>query len=233
MGRAVKAFPSPVAGGSPRGLLLEGIPGSGKSTIFAALRSARRVAARDEPSRFFLSEHLTQRVLERAHRSGSLNPADHREHLGRLVGDIRAHRDALADRGFAGGGKTGILYAMERFHLTHAIYYPHLSWDHVEGIDRDLGELGCRLCLLTADAADLRRRLLRPRWPGWLAYIQGYGSNPGEIVAHYRSQQEEYIALLERSCLPHLIVDTSRLGRDAALRRILDFWISEHPEGLM
>jgi len=53
-----------------------------------------------------------------------------------------------------------IPYVFERFHFTHVYHYSHINWDHVETIDRRLGKLNCKLCLLTIDVLILARRII-------------------------------------------------------------------------
>ncbi len=223
MDRAVNGAGDPAG---PRGLLLEGIPGSGKSTVFRALSASQRVQALPEPGRFFFPEQLTQRVLERAYRAGTLDPGDHAAHLGGIVAFLEQQAALLRDRGFAPAGPDGFLYVIERFHLTHLIDYAYLRWGDLQPVDAALGALGCRMCLFVVDGDTLRRRLFRPRWPGWLSYLDVLADGPAAVVDHYLRAQDRFLALAQRSALVHEVIDTSGDGRDAVLRRVLDHWIS-------
>ncbi len=207
------------------GLVIEGIPGSGKSTLFGSLKTSRRLDALPTASTFFYSEHLTQRGVALAHRRGDLGRMDHLGHLAEIVRELRRRTDQLRARGFSPGGPEGFSYVLERFHLTHAAYYPYLDWEDLVPVDEDLANLGCRLCLLTADSACLSDRLFRPRWPGWLEYLKSYGDGPREIVAHYLYQQSLYEQFAQRSALETLVLDTGGRSPDEVLRCVLDFWM--------
>ncbi len=211
------------AGGT--GILLEGIPGSGKSSVFEGLRQAKRVCSRPEPSRHYYSEHATQRVLELAAHRGEFGPRDHLAHLEGILDEIARKRESLLSRGFEPDGESGFLYILERFHLTHAAYYPYLDWDFLFPLDARLAEMGCRLCLLTVNARALEERIFRDRWPGWLDYVRRYGETRGGIIEHYLRQQDEYLHMAKMSAMECIVEDTSHCTPDDTLRAVLDSWI--------
>ena len=117
-----------------------------------------------------------------------------------------------------------IPYVLERFHLTHVCHYAHVKWEDVEGIDRRLAKLNCRLCLLTVQHSALKQRVIRDRSSDWREYLKRFGETDDQIVAHYAGQQELLCSLCERSVLDSLIVDTTDAGTDETLRCVLDFW---------
>ena len=213
-----------------RGLIIEGVPGAGKSTAVRLMRDMPRFRSAAQPSVFSYSEEITQRVLEKAWNTVGLTTSRNREHLLRILRPLEQINDLIAARGWANTPRHGFLYLLERFHLTHAAYYPHVSWRDVEDIDARLCALGARMVIVTLSADGMRRRILAERNPGWRRYVSRYGSTNEEIMRHYRKRQETLLSLAERSHLQTLVVNGERDPRDVA-GRILDFWIPPDRQG--
>ena len=209
-----------------RGLILEGVCGTGKSTVLRALLCAERYLLRDSLSCLVLSEHQTQRVLERKEREMGLVPADNIALLETHVGYLEGLHQRLSDMPWCAAGRTNmrLTYVLERFHLTHVCHYPHIDWGHVEETDRRLAQLDGKLCLLTADEATLEQRVITGRGEEWRRFLERHGQTPAEIVAHYAAQQDMLRELCARSALETQVVDTSASTIEDTRDAVLGFW---------
>ncbi len=173
--------------GSTVGLILEGVSGSGKTTILEALLRSERYLGRGHLSSLVLTEHQTQRVLEPKQRTKGLSVEDNVALLRRHVGTISALEAGLRGTGWSDRNRVRhrVCYVLERFHLTHVCHYPHVGWDDVEDLDRTLARLGCKLCLLTADRSVLEGRVTDGRDDlEWRTHLSSLGAE-GE-AARYR-----------------------------------------------
>ena len=208
------------------GLILEGICGSGKTTILRSILQSDRYRDRPFLSAVVLSEHHTQRVLERQENEAGLTPEDSVRLLDGHVSHLESLNERLARMDWLERNRTGmrVPYVFERFHFTHACHYPHVRWDHVEPIDRRLAALNCRVCVLTVPEERIHERIIAGRDAGWRDYLRRHGSSEDEIVDHYRMQQERLLELRRMSVLPVVVIDTTRSTADEAAERAIDFW---------
>ena len=212
------------------GLVLEGISGSGKSTVLGGLLRSESYLQRGYLSSIVLSEHHTQRVLEPKQKAEGLSAADNVALLRQNVDMIHALDLRLrgTDWGERGRLNHRLSYLMERFHLTHVCHYEHVGWKHVRAIDDALAGLGCKLCLLRVDEAMIEERVVNLRRnKEWEAYLSSVGSHSRGIVDHYVAQQERFLALREASSMPSVVVDTSGRGVNEVVAEVSAFWLSE------
>lgn len=195
-----------------RGLVLEGVPGTGKSTIIRAMRELPGFRRRSQLSTLIIAEELTQRVLEPAWNRGDLLPEHHRDHLMGILEPMVRFDALLRSRGWSGSPDQHFLFLLERFHLTHVTYYPHLSWDDVQEVDGLLHSLDARLLILTCEAPVLRERILGRPSPAWRRYMSRYGETDDEIVEHYLQQQRALMEMSSRSRLSCKVMDVTHRG---------------------
>lgn len=194
-----------------RGLIIEGISGSGKSSVLQALLQYSQGKENLPQSRLVLTEYHTQRVLERKEQEGSLGPGDHLALLEELVAFLEGLEQRRQGRGWTQGvlAEADFFFILERFHLTHVFRFPYMSWEMVQPLDQRLKGLNATLILLTVRAEVLEKRLFSRRHTCWLNYLQRYGSTPAAIVDAFLERQELARDLAARSSLPVITIDTS------------------------
>ncbi|MGZ6071994.1 MAG: hypothetical protein ACXWK8_12315, partial [Myxococcaceae bacterium] len=138
--------------GWSRVLLVEGVPGVGKSTLLDAL--LRRHVEDRPPRQVRTFLHLTQAhtygPLAPDEDRGTLTPAAALAHLERVVGTLEWHVHALTAE------HTPKLFALvDTLHLTQCHRPGVLGWTDVAPLDARLAALGCRLVFLRATSAVL------------------------------------------------------------------------------
>lgn len=208
------------------GLIIEGICGTGKTTLFRSLLRSEPFAQRSFLSGVTLSEHQTQRALERKEREAGLTPEDNLGLLNQHVSYLEALRDRLDRMEWCANSGTNmrVPFVLERFHFTHVCHYPHMTWEHVEGIDRRLAGLNCKVCLLTMPDHLLGERIITTRNKAWREYLSRHGHTDEEILRHYAHQQQHLLNLRGLSTLDTLTIDTADTSAEQAVRQALDFW---------
>mgnify|MGYP001100720156 CR=1 FL=1 len=194
-----------------QGIILEGISGTGKTSVFEALIKHEKVQSIPAKSKLILSEHHTQRILELEEQQGILTPEHHTELLDQLVAFIEQLNHRTTHRGWHSDHlqEQDLFFLLERFHLTHVFRFPYMNWSQVVVIDHRLESLGAVLCLLTVNAETLEKRLFSRRNECWLNYLKQYGNSPSEIVDTLITRQKVAQELTALSSLPALVIDTS------------------------
>ncbi len=199
-----------------RGIILEGIPGSGKTAVFRHLH--RLLSDGDCPS-LFLSESCTERTLE------PLNKSTVRKSLGALntVLNFILHFKNLSCKS---NGNVIKRYILERFHLSHCLdiagkdfFYEYTS------IDRRLGEFNATVVVFTMDVNVIEQRSVirtkQNRPAAWSKYLSSLGNTDTEIARYYIQQQENFLFLCSQSGLPHIQIDTTNENWPEAANTIL------------
>ena len=208
------------------GLILEGISGTGKTAIFDRLIRTSPFVKKNHMTSIILSEHHTQRILEKKDREQGLTIDDNKSLLNNHLSYLESLSERLEQMDWCDKNKTDmrVPYILERFHLTHVYQYDHLNWEDVEGIDRRLAALNGHLCLFTTNKDQLSERLFRKPDPSWQNYLKRFGNSREAIVDHFLKQQDYLLEIAEKSVLKKRIIDTSTADVEVIAIEILEFW---------
>jgi hypothetical protein len=207
------------------GLIIEGICCTGKTTLVHALTRSAPFVQKNYPSSVVLSEHHTQRVLERKESREGLTPNDHLELLEFYVQFFEKVQERSNQTDWNARNRTNhrLPFLLERFHLTH-VYHYGLAWNHVQCIDERLTKINCKLCLLEINETDMERRIILERDEGWRKYVHQFGRSNLEIVDYYKRQQDLLLSLLQRTKLEWMRINTSETTVEETLSQVLTLW---------
>lgn len=208
------------------GLVLEGISGTGKTEILKSILRSDRFVNKGFLSSYIMSEHQTQRVLEKKDREEGLTIVDNLTLLYEHLGNIDQLKKRLDAMKWCRPGHSGmrVPYILERFHFTHVYHYDHVGWKDVVPVDEKLEELNARAVILTVGRSYLAERIFNGRDAMWRHYISRFGETEDEILDHFESQQEELRKLARQSVLDIHFFDTGEKSSEETAGAILDFW---------
>jgi hypothetical protein len=203
-------------------LLVEGVPGIGKSTLIDALlrRHVADAPARKVRSLVHLAQTHTFGPLAAPSDVGALTVADNRAHLERIVGMME-----WLHAGVQHPAHPPCFVLIDTLHLTHCLRPGVAQWNDVADFDDRLAALGCKLLLLRASTGVVRERSVEARWttPFVQEYAVKFGRTPDELHAYFLSEQDRFTGLFARSAMPKL-----KLSNDGAVGDVLDaadaFW---------
>ncbi|HQN42704.1 MAG TPA: hypothetical protein PLA25_01120 [Anaerolineaceae bacterium] len=207
------------------GLIIEGICCTGKTTLIQALTRSPRYNQKSYPSSVVISEHHTQRVLERKQALEGLVPDDHLALLEFYVQFFEKIYERSSQMDWNARNRTNhqLPFLLERFHFTHVFHYG-LEWELVRSIDERLAKINSKVCVLEINEADMERRIILERNEGWRKYLQNFGRTNSEIVDYYQKQQALLLSLLQKTKLQWLKINTSETTVEDTVSQVLNFW---------
>lgn len=182
-------------------LLVEGIPGAGKSTVIDALVRRHVAAAKLRKLRTLvhLAQTHTYGPLAVDEDSGRLTAGDNCAHLDRIVSFLE-----WLHAGVQHECHPSCYVLIDTLHLTHCLRPGVVGWDDVADFDRRLAALGCKLLLLRASERVVRERTVdaRAETQFLTEYAVKFGHTPDQLHAHFVCEDETFGALYERSAMP-------------------------------
>ncbi len=208
------------------GLIVEGICGTGKTTLIQALTKSASFVQKSYLSSIVISEHHTSRILERKLSGEGLTPDYHLEVLEFYVQFFEKVHERSSQMDWSARNRTNhhLPFLLERFHLTHVFHYG-LPWEHVQAIDERLAKINCKLCVLEVDETDMEQRIILERHnEGWQKLLHQFGNSNAEIVDYYKKQQDLFFSLLQRTKLEWLKINSSEANVDEMIPRVMAFW---------
>lgn len=204
-------------------LLVEGVPGVGKSTLLDALLRAyvQQRPARQLRTLLHLTQAHTYGPLAPAEDAGTLTGADALTHLDLVVRGLEWAVAALATE------TTQKLFVLiDTLHLTHCHRPGAVRWSDVEPLDARLEALGCRLVFLRARLETLR---MRAQARSGTQFLEGYarrrwGPSDEDIVRGLAGEQTAMLEQLASSRMPTLVLDAED-ALDRSVDSALRFWL--------
>jgi len=205
-------------------LLVEGVPGIGKSTLIDALirRHVDSSDARRIRSFLHLSQTHTYGPLAPAEDRRSLTVAENLELLERIARTLEwLHADLRCS-------DKPCFVLIDSLHLTHCLRPGILAWGDAAPIDRRLAEIGCKLLLLTGTEETIRSRTIHARADSQFLtqYATKFGQTLDLIHAHFVREQAEFVNMFGKSAL-----EKRMFQNDGTLDTIVEdahrFWTAE------
>lgn len=193
------------------GLIIEGVAGTGKSTIVSRLRDNNSFK-RLKPSFKIIYEELTTGELVAELRDERLSDQDRYSRLTQLMPTIQTRQ------------ASGEFLVLERFHPTFFALMPECTL--FESFDQQLLKLNFGLVLLDfpnnnfGDRSFFRPEMENQNWSKNL--IEWYGSQEASILAFIESQERRR-KFLEVTKLKSILIDTSERNWEAYIKSIIKF----------
>ncbi len=209
-------------------LLVEGVPGTGKTSVINSL--VRRYVESATLIRSLL--HLTQ-----AHTYFPLSPDDPARPDDAARAPLLAQNIAHLERIFdliswlastVSYEQRKIFFCtIDTLHITHCFRPGLLSWEQVASFDRRLAELGCKLLVLRATRETIWERAILGRKDNRFITYYGkkYGESLEEIHSYYGQEQEGMLGLVGRTGMETKILDCERAVSDLS-EEAFDYWMA-------
>ena len=218
---------TPITQGNNRSrlLLVEGVPGIGKSTLIDRL--LRGYVAEEEGGKL-----RTVLSLAQTHTYGPLAAGeDQRTLTSRQCLDHIAHIVSWLEWLVAstrGEVRTKTFLLVDTLHLTHCLRPGVVRWEDVTIFDRRLADIGGKLLLLDAEDETVRERSVIAR--AETEFIQGYalgrfGQDEAELVDHFQRERDAFRLMFAKSCMHKARLASEALVEEVAARA-RHFWLT-------
>lgn len=186
-------------------LLVEGIPGIGKSTLIDALirRHVNSAAIRQTRTLVHLCQAHTLGPLASPEDAGTLTVEDNLNHLEQIVSHVEWLQRSVQDH-----RRQSCFALVDTLHLTHCLRPGVLTWQAVAAFDRRLAATGCKLIILQAEAGVVWERSIEARttWSFLRNYMSKFGRTDEELHKYFMYEQEQFIQMFEKSAMPKLLM---------------------------
>jgi hypothetical protein len=201
-----------------RGVIIEGLSTTGKTSVFSAIKRLHSQTHRGEKTIIAISEHYSQ-VLHSY--QGVLRTMDQEEHiqlLKRHVDYIEQQHHWIHSLGHTKPAN-GIFYLLERFHLNHRAAFGCSA--EIERLEQRLSRLNARCVLLTLSAAAVEPRYVDSRSAAWKSYVMENHASAAAACQKFEEDQEKLRLCAQQSPIPTLEINTDEADWDRYAQQIL------------
>lgn len=186
-----------------KGIIIDGVAASGKSSILNYLH--KKINRRYPSStRFFISEHYTERMLEHLRDKEKLNGLHIKSHISQIIESLVMYQQMLRESKFNQNPKSAdIFVTLERFLLTHFSSMDiedNYSMEEAKSHLETLHKLGIKQIALVVPASKLKESILstlKYRNKKWKEHLYSRGTEE-EIIAYYSDWQNRFLNYVDK-----------------------------------
>ena len=214
-----------------KGIIIDGVAASGKTSILRNLNKSL-VEIKPTTTKFFISEHYTERMLEHLKESGGLTGLYINRHVDKIINILQQFQNMLSESKFSNDPRDAdLLVILERFILTHLTSLDienEYKNEIVESHFKALNSLGIKQVALVVPEEHLKERIMSTinyRNMAWKEYLFSKGDE-AEILKYYSDWQNKFLRYLNKY---KYIIDTMIIEiRDTDYQKYSDLIIKEY-----
>jgi len=177
-----------------RGIIIDGVVASGKSSIAKYLQQ-ELVKTYPQRSKFFLSEHYTERMLERLKENNQLTAKRTKQHIQDILETLQKYNEMLENSKFNSNPKNAeLILVIERFILTHLTSLKDKRGYSLKEAQQQFllaRRFNIRQIVLIIPEKDLKERIMstvRYRNDNWREYLYSNG-NEAQVIRNFQQWQ--------------------------------------------
>jgi thymidylate kinase len=207
---------------NPKIILIEGVPGAGKTTLIKAL--LRQYISQDKKisSLLHLSQSHTYKPIASDEDNFYACKTDILDHISKIL-------DLLTRAILFGNDKSQskLFVIIDTLHITHCFRPGNVSWADVAACDKQLGDMNCKLIFIKAMPETIWQRAVLKRNAADKFYLSKYqikyGRTLEKVHQYYITEQQQMEELIKQSMLNTMTLfseDAPQKNQDAAF----EFW---------
>lgn len=201
-----------------RGLVIEGLSTSGKTSLLSALKQAHTNAPNVERTLIVISEHYSQ-VLHSYHGVlHSMKRGEHIELLHRHVDYLEQLHNWINSLGLT-KTSNGIFYIPERFHLNHLHAFG--SSKEIRSLDQRLANLNAHCVLLTLSPQVVESRYIESRGQDWNYLVMKEGLSVAHTCQKFLDDQDRLRQCASQSLVPTQEITTDDVDWDRYAQQVM------------
>lgn len=198
-----------------RGIVLEGLSCSGKTSLFNALKLQHGILDNSERNTIFLSENYSQNLNLVNGKYEKLSKAENFMVLQDRISMLENLNNYANSMGMHSRRARGLFYIFERFHINFAFCFGKGCDTGYKEVESRLKNLNAHTILCTISDHEIERRLKHR------ASITGGAVTQKEIL-EYKANQDILIKLAKSSVLPTIILNTDSMDWENLAKSVLN-----------
>jgi len=203
-------------------ILIEGIPGAGKTTLINSLIKNYILANEKVRTLVSLSQSHTYSPVISEENSFYASKNENLNHLDKILQFLKW--------GISSGSSESLsnfFCLIDTLHITHCFRPGNISWPDIVKYDKTLADVNCKLIFMKALPETILERAILPRSKRENLYLtkyqKRYGNNLNEIHQYYMNEQEKMGVLFENSKLNKIMLYSEQISTNE--KAAYDFWL--------
>lgn len=208
-----------------RGVMLEGLSGSGKTTTLLALKKLLAADTESERSIIVLAEHYSQVLNSVNGKFVMMNREEHCKLLSKRIEMLEQLNEYARSLGSFSRRSRGLFVIFERFYLNHIVSFHDAQSDEMLALADRINDLGLKEILLVAsnESHEKRKSPLKP------SDLPGLSADQLARLNDWKTEQSSYLKAAEQSKIPTLVLHTDSLDWEGFAKQIVGFTDYEVP----
>jgi hypothetical protein len=201
-----------------RGVIIEGLSTTGKSSVFSAIKRLQSLTHNGEKTIIAISEHYSQVLHSYKGVLRSMGKDEHIQLLNRHVDYLEQNYNWIDSLGHT-KSSNGVFYLLERFHVNHRAAF--IDSTEIEMLEKRLVKLNAHCVLLTLSPDVVESRFVESRSEAWKSYVMENHSTITDACKKFLGDQEKLRMYAKQSLIPTLEINTDEADWDSYAKKIL------------
>ncbi|MGO4501113.1 hypothetical protein AB4114_35275 [Paenibacillus sp. 2RAB27] len=201
-----------------RGVIIEGLSTTGKTSVFSAIKRLHSQTNNGEKTLIAISEHYSQVLHSYQGILRSMNKDEHIQLLNRHVDYLEQQFEWIDSLGHT-KASNGVFFLLERFNVNHRAAF--INSAEIGMMEKRLSRLNAHCVLLTLSRDAVEPRYIESRGEAWRNYVMKNHLTVTEACQKFLDDQKKLRMCAKQSLIPTLEINTDKADWDSYAKQIL------------